>query len=109
MTNYLDEFAAEVRRKRKLLNLTQQQLATKLNMSTRTIIALENNYSNPKGETIFLIARELNISLDSIVFSNMTTEHISKLVIDFFSGKSDAEIQKYIALCQQAEQLKAQR
>jgi len=35
----------------------------------------------------------------------MSTSNVSKSVIDFFAGKSESEIQKYIALCQQAEAL----
>ena len=31
---------------------------------------------------------------------------VSKSVIDFFSGKTESEIQKYISLCQQADQFK---
>lgn len=103
MQNLLDSFAAEVLRKRKILGYTQMQLAEKLNMSIRTIQDLEHRVSNPKAETVLLIAKELNISLDSIVFPEITTGTISKTVIDFFSGKSEAEIQKYISLCQQVE------
>ena len=33
----------------------------------------------------------------------MKTSMVSKSVVDFFAGKSEAEIQKYVALCQQAE------
>ena len=52
-----------------------------------------------------LLARELNVSLDAIVFQNIPTSNVSKSVIDFFAGKSESEIQKYIALCQQVEAL----
>lgn len=44
-------------------------------------------------------------SVDSIVFQNMPTSTVSKSVVDFFTEKSESEIQKYIALCQQAEAL----
>lgn len=33
----------------------------------------------------------------------MVNQTVSKTVVDFFAGKSEAEIEKYIALCKQAE------
>ena len=75
-------------------------------MSIRTVQDLENGISNPKAETILLIAKELNTSIDSILFPELSTGTVSKTVVDFFAGKSEAEIQKFISLCQQAEKLK---
>lgn len=103
MQNLLDKFASEVLRKRKTLGYTQRALAEKLNMSIRTIQDLEHGISNPKAETILLIARELGISLDVILFPELSNTAVSKTVVDFFAGKSEAEIQKYISLCQQAD------
>ncbi|MCI8472533.1 MAG: helix-turn-helix transcriptional regulator [Clostridiales bacterium] len=102
----LDDFASEVRRKRNMSGYTQRQLAEKLHMSIRTILDLENGVSNPKFETVLLIAKELNISIDAILFPELSTSTVSKAVIDFFAGKTETDIQKYILLCQQAEQLK---
>ncbi len=106
MQNVLDNFAEEVRKKRKYYGYSQKQLADKLNMSSRTIIDLENKRSNPKAETILLIARELNISLDAVLFPDIKTQSVSKTVIDFFVGKSETEIQNYILLCRQADNIK---
>lgn len=75
-------------------------------MSIRTVQDLENGISNQKAETILLIAKELNISIDAILFTELSTGTVSKTVVDFFAGKSEAEIQKFISLCQQAEKLK---
>lgn len=99
MQNTLDIFAAEVRKRRKQCGLSQKELAHKLNMCERTIIDLENGRSNPKGETIFLVAKELNISLDAVLFPELATRSVSKSVVDFFQGKSEGEIQNYISLC----------
>ena len=107
--NVLDTFAAEVLRKRKAIGYTQRQLADKLHMSIRTIQDLEHGISNPKAETILLIARELDISIDAILFPNIVRGHISKTAMDFFAGKSEAEVQKYVSLCQQADKLKTDK
>ena len=107
MQNPLDLFGTAVRMERAKRQLTQRELAENLHMSVRTIVQLELLKSSPKFETVALIAKELNISLDTIVFQSMVTGMVSKRVTDFFSNKSEAEIQKYIALCQQADELKA--
>ena len=63
----------------------------------------ETCQSNPKFETVALVAKELNISVDAAIFPDMVNQTVSKTVVDFFAGKSEAEIEKYIALCKQAE------
>ena len=103
MNNPLDLFAWKVRSERKRRHLTQKQLAERLGMNPRTIIDLETCQSNPKFETVVLVAKELNISVDAAIFPEMVKQTVSKTVVDFFAGKSEAEIEKYIALCKQAE------
>ena len=51
----------------------------------------------------------MNISLDAIVFPDTATATVSKTVTDFFAGKSEAEIQKYISLCRQADAFKTDK
>ena len=76
--------------------------AERLGMNHRTIIDLETCQSNPKFETVVLVAKE-NISVDAAIFPEMVNQTVSKTVVDFFAGKSEAEIEKFIALCKQAE------
>lgn len=95
MKNPVDSFAAALRAARARQHLTQRALAEKLHMSVRTIIEIELGRSNPRFETVALLAEELNISLDAIVFPDTATTTVSKTVTDFFAGKSEAEIQKY--------------
>ena len=106
MQNPLDLFVAKLRTARMKRNLTQRGLADKLHMSVRTIIEIERCKSSPRFETVATLARELNISLDAVVFQNIKSDAVSKSVIDFFAGKSEDEIQKYITLCQQADTFK---
>ena len=75
-------------------------------MSVRTIIELELGRSSPRFETVATIAKELDISLDAVVFQDSKTGRVSKSVVDFFADKSEDEIQKYIALCEQADAFK---
>ena len=69
----LDLLAKAVREAREERGLSQRELARRLSMNTRTIMDLEICRSNPKGETIFLIARELHISLDAIAHAGTTS------------------------------------
>ena len=104
----LDLLAKAVREAREERGLSQRELARKLSMNTRTIMDLEICRSNPKGETIFLIARELlHISLDAIAHAGTSRPNsVSADVLEFFSGKDDAESRDYIDLCRQVEKMK---
>jgi transcriptional regulator with XRE-family HTH domain len=101
----LDQFSADVRTARKKKELSQRALAGKLNMSYRTILDLENGKSSPRAETVFLIATYLNISLDAILFDE-GIDTMSPTVLEFFSGKTQEEANRYIALCRQADALR---
>ena len=106
----LDLLAKAVREAREERGLSQRELARKLSMNTRTIMDLEICRSNPKGETIFLIARELHISLDAIAHAGTSRPNsVSADVLEFFSGKDDAESRDYIDLCRQVEKMKKRK
>ena len=92
MNNPLDLFAWKVRSERKRQHLTQRKLAERLNMNARTIIDLETCQSNPKFETVALVAKELNISVDAAIFPDMVNQTVSKTVVDFFAGKKCGKI-----------------
>ncbi|MGI6498961.1 MAG: helix-turn-helix domain-containing protein [Oscillospiraceae bacterium] len=106
MNNPFISFGIAVRAERTKRELTQVQLAEKLGMSKRTIIQAERGQSNPKFETVILLAQELEISLDAIVFPDTASpNNVPKCVHDFFRDKSELESQKYIGICLGAESL----
>ena len=107
MYNPVDEFSKKLREKRESADKTQKGLAAKLGMSHRTIMDTELCRSNPKFETVAILAKELDISLDAIVFPDTVSPNgIPKCVYDFFKDKTEAEAQKYIELCKQADTFK---
>ncbi len=106
MQNPVESLGMALRTARKKKKLTQRGLADKLHMSVRTIIAAENGSNNPKFETVALLAKELGVSLDEVVFPGSSEICVPKTVSDFFAGKSDEDIQVYISLCQQIEDFK---
>lgn len=110
MNNPLDEFGNQVRKKREARELTQKQLAEKLNMSHRTVMQAEIRRSNPKFETVVLLAQELDISLDALVFPETVAPNgVPKCVYDYFKGKTEAEAQKLIDLCKHIEALNGEK
>lgn len=88
MDNVVDLFAAKLRAKRAEQTLTQEGLADRLHMSKRTISEVKRCKSSPRFETVALIAQEMNISLDAIVFPDTPTTTVSKCVADFLPEKA---------------------
>ena len=107
MQNPVDSFGEAVRVERARRRLTQKELAELLHLSERTIMDVELGRTNSRLETVAIIAQGLDISLDAIVSPNTQREYLPKSVSDFFAGKSEGEIQKYISLCQYVESMMA--
>ena len=106
MNNPLDEFAKALRKKRTEKGMTQKGLAAKLGMSHRTVLQAEGSDGNPKFETVILLAQELGISLDALIFPETASPNaVPKCVYDYFHGKPEAEAQKLIDLLKNLEAL----
>lgn len=107
MQTPLDRFGLAVRDARDKRRWSQQELAQRLNMNKNTIMEIELGRSNPKGETIFLIAAELHISLDAVLYTETAMPNaVTADVLEFFSGKTPAESAEYIRFCQQIKALR---
>ncbi|MDD7280744.1 MAG: DUF3955 domain-containing protein [Erysipelotrichaceae bacterium] len=72
------EFAKQIKQIRKENNLTQEQMAKKLNVTRQAISNWENNKNLPDLELIVLISKEFSVSLDELILeeNNMTTKLI---------------------------------
>lgn len=107
MYNPLDEFGKRLKEKRNARKETQKSLATKMGMSHRTIMDAELCRSSPKFETVALLSREMDISLDAIVFPETASpKALPKCVCDFYEGMNESEAQDYIDICRAAQKLK---
>ena len=60
-----------IREKRKEQNLTQEQLAEKTGLSVTHISNIENNHTKLSIEKLIIIAKTLNLSLDSLIFDEI--------------------------------------
>ena len=106
MNNPLDEFGFVLRQKRRERGFTQKQLAEYMGMSQRTILQAETRKSSPKFETVALLARELGISLDAVIYPDTASPNaVPKSVYDFFNGMSEEDAKKYIAICTEIAKL----
>ena len=57
-------FSENLKRIRKERNITQEQLADRLLVSRQTVSKWESNGGYPETETLLLLAKELDVSLD---------------------------------------------
>lgn len=70
MNKYQELLGSRIREARMLQKLTQQELAEMVNISKRYLSDLENGRVNPSFDVLCAITRQLNISLDAIVYDD---------------------------------------
>jgi DNA-binding XRE family transcriptional regulator len=66
MTSIYQKFGERVKNFRKEQGLSQEQLAEKVKVDVRTIVAIETGKRNPTLKTINKIAKSLNITVSQI-------------------------------------------
>lgn len=74
------DFGTQIKKIRTNLELTQEQLAQKLNVSRQTISSWENNRNLPDLQMVVQIAQTFNLSLDQLILGDNTMTN--KLVND---------------------------
>ena len=85
----LGDFVKEERLRR---NLSQNALAENVHVSLRTISDIESYTANPRLETLSLVSRYLNISLDSVIFYDKPPiDPYLKQIINELNDCTDAE------------------
>lgn len=73
-------FGEQIKKIRSENGLTQEQLATQLNVSRQTISSWENNRNLPDLEMVVKIAKVFNLSLDQLILGGSDMEY--KLIQD---------------------------
>ena len=64
------DFNEQIKRLRKENNLTQEEMAKKLNVTRQAISNWENNRNLPDFEMIILIAETFGVSLDELILGD---------------------------------------
>ena len=72
------EFNEQIIRLRKENNLTQEEMAKKLNVTRQAISNWENNRNLPDFEMIILIAETFDVSLDELILGDKKMNKIEQ-------------------------------
>jgi len=93
MTNTeLKEMATRIKVRRKALKFTQEQFAEVIGISSSSYTRIENAFQKPSLDTLIKISRNLNISLDFIVFGTKESKRKSAEkaeIVDALLGFAD--------------------
>ncbi|PEG68181.1 XRE family transcriptional regulator [Lactobacillus johnsonii] len=76
------EFNEQIKRLRKENNLTQEEMAKKLNVTRQAISNWENNRNLPDFEMIILIAETFDFSLDELILEDKKMNKIEQILIN---------------------------
>ena len=76
------EFNEQIKRLRKENNLTQEEMAKKLNVTRQAISNWENNRNLPDFEMIILIAETFDVSLDELILGDKKMNKIEQTLIN---------------------------
>ena len=76
------EFNEQIKRLRKENNLTQKEMAKKLNVTRQAISNWENNRNLPDFEIIILIAETFGVSLDELILGDKKMNKIEQILIN---------------------------
>ena len=69
MTNAeLKQVASRIKAKRKSLNYTQEAFSEKIGIALSTYTKIENGFQAPSLNTLIAISKELDVSMDFILF-----------------------------------------
>jgi transcriptional regulator with XRE-family HTH domain len=69
----MTQMGSILRNAREAKGLTQASLAEQIDVSIRTIVAIENNQRNPTYDVLFRLVRTLGISADQIFYPDAAT------------------------------------
>lgn len=105
MSADLKQIGERIRNRRKQLNLTQEQLAEKMDVSIQMVSNLERGNKAIKIENLLKLSEILNISVDYILRGSYHTDDVQSLVRDLSRlSESDYKmVEMLIAYCLQKQ------
>ena len=89
----IKKFGAFLSKLRKNADMTQSELADKLNLTRQAISRYELGESFPDISILISIADIFNITIDELIKNGEATRAESKILSDLISGKSDTKPQ----------------
>ena len=97
------EIGKRIQNKRKELKITQEKLSEIIDVSPSYISEIERGSSICSLSTIVNIAKNLDVSLDYLVFG-ITEKNIDKVFVDILSSIPNPKKDLYISLCENIAQ-----
>ncbi len=92
MDNYiLEEIGKRISERRKLMRLTQEQLAEQMDVSIQMISNLERGVKAIRIDNLIRLSQTLNISTDYILTGKQTTDDLVTLAIRFLNWEKVSE------------------
>ena len=76
----MNTIGKQIKTKRQLKGLTQEQLADAAKVNLRTIQRIENSESKPRGTTLVLICEVLDIDIERLLKDNFKEEPKSEVL-----------------------------
>lgn len=86
MSDFVQPLGDCVRQARIRKELTQAQVADKINADTRTILNIENYNGNPKMQILYPLVRTLNIDANEIFYPERQRENSDMKYINLLLG-----------------------
>ncbi len=101
MLNYAEILGDIVKKARSGLELTQSEVAERIDVDVRTILNIENHKGNPKLEVLFPLIRELKIDPSTIFYPEMDHSRAGIVQMNQLLSKcSDQEVDALLAICE---------
>ncbi len=83
--------------RRKVLKLSQEQLAEALSVSRSAVAKWENNHGVPDIENLKALSGTLGISIDEMLGNDINSNIDEKKTSDDYSARRDERVQKYLS------------
>ena len=101
MLNYAEILGDIVKKARSGLELTQSEVAERIDVDVRTILNIENHKGNPKLEVLFPLIRELKIDPSTIFYPEMDHNRAGIVQMNQLLSKcSDQEVDALLTICE---------
>lgn len=101
MLNYAEILGNTVRKARSGLELTQSEVAERIDVDVRTVLNIENHKGNPKLEVLFPLIRELKIDPSTIFYPEMDHSRAGIVQMNQLLSKcSDQEVDALLTICE---------
>ena len=101
MSEYAEILGDVVKAKRLELNLTQSEVAERVDVDVRTILNIENHKGNPKWEVLSPLIRALKIDVDMLFYPELSKKHDDLTHFYLLLNQcTDAEVQTLYSICE---------